>query len=480
MQEERLPKTGLDYATRDYDGFKYLMIQELKKRIPEYADFSENDLGMILIELLALGQDIQSYYIDKVANESRLSTATERQNVVELCANLGYELSNATPSVFEQVFEVEPSDYATYIPKGFAINTYDNGFDEVLRFETEEELIIPPHCTGTEMDEHGNYLYSVNVVQGKTINEELLGSSNGLPNQEFTLWESPVIASQVEVYVNEGGGFVPWTYVSSFLQSESTDTHFSLKIDGSSSAKVVFGNGTLGAIPAEYDGGIIAKYRVGGGTKGNVVPNSITEMVTPLANVKATYNPKVAKIEGTDVESVQEAKANATRRLRTLERAVTLQDHKDIAFRLPFVLLSDAKELEDGRTVDIYLVSKSGEPLSEEEKEQAQDLYNTSRILGVIPVVQDANYVPIDIKVQVIRGRKDLTDYEELVKSLAKDYFSLGNFNFQSRFIQSAFLKQLMLFLPSAEDVSIEYIHPHPTLEEGDIITLGTLEVEVI
>ena len=31
MQEERLPKTGLDYATRDYDGFKYLMIQELKR-----------------------------------------------------------------------------------------------------------------------------------------------------------------------------------------------------------------------------------------------------------------------------------------------------------------------------------------------------------------------------------------------------------------------------------------------------------------
>ena len=297
MQEERIPTMGLDYATRDYDGFKHLMVQELKKRIPEYADFSENDLGMILIELFALGQDIQSYYIDKVANESRLSTATERQNVVELCATLGYELSNATPSVFEQVFEVEPSEYPTYIPQGFAINTYDNGVDEVLRFETEEELIIPPHCEGTELDEEGNYLYSVNVVQGKTIEEELLGSSNGLPNQEFELWESPVIASQVNVFVNEGGGYVQWTYVPSFLQSKPTDQHFTLKMDGSSSARVVFGNGTLGAIPKEYDGGIIAKYRVGGGTKGNVIPNSITEMVSPLSNIKATYNPKIALIE---------------------------------------------------------------------------------------------------------------------------------------------------------------------------------------
>ena len=477
---ERTPTIGLDYETRDFDGFKHLMIQELKRRIPEYADFSENDLGMILIELFALGQDIQSYYIDKVANESRLSTATERQNVVELCANLGYELSNATPSIFEQVFEVEESDTPTYIPKGFAINTYDNGFDEVLRFETEEELIIPPNCIGNELDEEGNYLYSVRVVQGKTIEEELLGSSNGLPNQEFPLWESPVIASQVEVYVNEGGGYVPWTYVPSFLQSESTDQHFSLKIDGSSSAKVVFGNGTLGAIPTEFDGGIIAKYRVGGGSKGNVIPNSITEMVSPLANIKATYNPKVAQVEGVDVESLEDAKANATRRLRTLERAVTLQDHKDIAFRLPFVMLSDAKELEDGRTVEIFLVSKSGEVLSEEEKEQAQNLYSTSRMLGVIPVVKDANFVEVDLTVTVEKTKRDMTDYVELVNSLAKDYFALGNFNFQKRFIQSAFLKQLMLFLPNAEDISVSLTHPHPTLAEGDIITLGTLEVEVI
>lgn len=476
----RMPTKDLDYATRDFDGFKHLMLNKLKEKIPEYADFSENDLGVILIELFALGQDIQSYYIDKVANESSLSTATERQSIVELCANIDYTLSNATPSVFEQVFKVEPSDLPTYIPQGFAINTIDNGFDPVLTFETEEELIIPPHCTGEEQDDHGNYKYSVNVIQGKTIPEELLGTSTGLPNQEFALWESPVIASQVEVYVNEGSGFEPWTYVPSFLQSKSTDKHFTLKIDGSGSARVVFGNGTLGAIPTKFDGGIVAHYRVGGGSMGNVVPNFITEMAQPLAFIQETYNPYKAKVEGTDVESIEDARGNAVKGLRTLERAVTLQDFKDVAFKLPFTLLSDAKEIDDGRTVDVFILPKSKTTLTEEEKQQAQDFYEVVKMSGTKPVIKDPVLVPINFKVEVTRYKKDFTEYETLVPSIVEDYFKLGNFAFQKRFSQSALLKELMLLLPNAEDINITLTSPHPKLEPGQIVTKGEVTVEVV
>lgn len=476
---ERTIQSNLDYTTRDYDGFKELMITKLKEKVPEYADFSDNDLGIILIDLLALGQDIQSYYIDKTANESLLSTAMERQNVVELCANLGYTLSNATPSTFEQVFEIELSDTETYIPKGFVINTIDNGFDEVLSFETVEELIIPPNCVGNEQDEHGNYLYSVDVVQGRTIPEELLGTSTGLANQEFKLWESPVIASQVEVLVNEGGGFESWTYVPSFLNSKSTDKHFSLKVDGSSQATVVFGNGTLGSIPTPYQDGIIAKYRVGGGEKGNVTPNIITQMEQPLAFIQSTYNPHLAKVKGTDVESIEQARVNATSSLRTLDRAVTLQDFRDLArLNLDFVLLADAEEVDDGRTVNIYLIPKSKTTLTEEEIELATDLFDRTRMVGVIPVVKDATQKPVDLTITVTRGVKDTTDYKSLVTSIVTEYFAIGNFGFRTKFSQSSLLRELILLLPEAQDIMIQ-INSTPTLNAGDIIVKGTINVEV-
>lgn len=477
---EKTPIQGLDYATRDFDGFKHLMMQKLKEKVPEYADFSENDLGIILIELFALGQDIQSYYIDKVANESNLATAMERQNVVELCANMDYTLQNATPSVFDQIFKIEVSDQDTLIPQGFALNTLDNGFDEVLTFETKEDLIIPSGKNGTETDEQGNYLYSVEVIQGRTVPEELLGTSSGLPNQEFKLWESPVIASSVEVLVNEGNGFEPWEYVPTFLQSRSIDKHFTIRMDGSASATILFGNGTLGAIPQPFDGGIVAKYRVGGGTQGNVVPNFITEMVQPLAFIQETYNPHVAKEEGSDVESLEDARGNAIKGLRTLERAVTLQDFKDIAFKLPFTKLSDAEDLPDGRTVDVYILPKTGSTLTEDQKTEAQEFYNTVRMAGTNPVVKNPILVPLDIKVTIDKLKRDTTDYNTLVKNILEDYFTLGNFKFQQKFSQSTLLKELMLLLPVVEDISISLPTPQPTLTVGQILTLGNVTVEVI
>ena len=477
----RETRQDLDYSTRDYEGFKQLMLTKLKEKLPEYSDFSDNDLGVILIDLLALGQDILSYYIDKTANESLLSTALERQNVVELCANLGYTLKNATPSIFEQVFEIEPTEEETYIPKGFKINTIDNGYDEVITFETVEELIIPPHCTGLEKDLQDKYLYSVEVVQGRTIEEELLGTSTGLPNQEFKLWESPVIASQVEILVNEGSGYENWEYVPSFLNSKSTDKHFSIKVDGSSKATIVFGNGTLGAIPSVYNDGILAKYRVGGGTTGNVAPNIITQMENPRADIKSTFNPSTAKVPGEDVESIENAKSNAIRNLRTLDRAVTLQDYKDLApSYLDFVLLSDAEEGDDGRTVNIYLISRFNEVLTEEEKQEALELYNEKKLLGVIPVIKDANKVPINLKITVERNAKDTTDYETLVPNIVEEYFKIGNFNFQTKFSQSALLRELILILPGVQDVTINTTSVIPPLNPGDVISKGTIEVEVV
>lgn len=480
--ELRTPRSDLDYTTRDYDGFRNMMLQKLKDKIPEYSDFSENDLGVVLIELLALGQDIQSYYIDKVANESRLNTAMERQNIIELCATLDYTLKYATPSHFKQVFKIEPNEELdTVIPQGFALNTFDNGFDEILTFETTEELVIPKGATGEEVTrDTGEYLYAVEVVQGRTIPEELLGTSTGLPNQEFKLWESPVISSSIEILVNEGNGFEPWTRVNSFIRSKNTDKHYMVRMDGSSSATIIFGNGILGAIPQPYDGGILARYRVGGGTVGNVAPNTITEMVQPLANIQETYNPKVAFIEGTDIESSNDAKCNAIRGLRTLERAVTLQDFKDLAFKLPFTKLSDALDLDDGKTVDIYILPNTGKTLTPEQKAEALSFYDSKKMACTKPVIKDPVFVSLNLKVVVDKLKRDTTDYNTLVKSIVEDYFKLGNFNFQQRFSQSQLLRELMLLLPDVDDITVTLTSPHPELTVGQIVTLGDLTVEVI
>lgn len=475
----RKPTDGLDYATRDFQGFKQLMIEKLKQKVPEYSDYSDSDLGIVLIELLAYGQDVQSYYIDRVANEVNLSTALERQNVMELCGNFGYVLKNVTPSQFEQVFEVaNPSPTSPFvIPEGFVVTTLGNDFEPSIPFEVYEELIIPAGKKGTEQDEHGNYLYSGLVVQGRTVNNELLGTSTGNADQEFYLWEFPVITESIQVSVNEGNGYEEWIRVDSFIQSNSTDKHYLVRVDSNGRSRIVFGNGIVGKIPQPYENGIMATYRVGGGTQGNVTSNTITQIPSQLANLASTFNPHTPKVMGEDMETIDSAKINALRGLRTIERAVTLQDHKDLAFKLEFVLLSNAEEVPDGLTVNIYLVSKYGNTLSEEEKALALDFYIEHKMIGVKPVIKDAEFVPLNFNVTVMINKGDTTDYQSLVESVLQDYFKLGNYNFAQNYSQMKLIRELMLILVNAEDLNVNVTNAPSTLKANQILTCGTVTV---
>ena len=101
----RIPMDNLDYTTRDYEGFRTLMIQKLKELMPEYTDLRQSDAGVVLIELLSMGLDILSYYLDSVANECFLTTAEQRNNIMKFCKMLGYTPKFATAAKYLQKFE---------------------------------------------------------------------------------------------------------------------------------------------------------------------------------------------------------------------------------------------------------------------------------------------------------------------------------------------------------------------------------------
>ena len=142
-------RQNVDYTTRDYEGFRNDMLTLLKQKIPEYSDFSQSDMGVVLIELLAHGLDIISFYNDRIANEIFPDTALDRESIVKHCRRLGYELQNAVPSQFKQVFKITPQTYDYFIPRGMKLITTG---EETVEFELIEDLTIPANCTGVEQD----------------------------------------------------------------------------------------------------------------------------------------------------------------------------------------------------------------------------------------------------------------------------------------------------------------------------------------
>jgi len=335
---------ALDYLSKDYEAFRTDMINQIPRLFPEWTDYGSSDMGVVLLELLAHGLDILSYYQDRISSEGYLHTATQRSSVIDICEPLGYRLSEPTPSRVGLVFEVVPSTTtALTIPVGFQVSTVSSEREEPIIFEIDNQLVIPAGNNGLEKDVSDNYIYSVNATQGITIGNNIVGSSAGTPSQRFKLTYPNVIDGTLLLYINEGNGFQLWTDVSKLLvQDTATKQHYWRSVDADGYTWVSFGNGGDGKIPVEGLNNIQATYRVGGGTVTNVGAMTVTRTISNLSRIKSVFNP-LSAIGGTDRESIESVRVNFPKFLRTNNRAVTKGDYETLARRVSGVLKAHAE-----------------------------------------------------------------------------------------------------------------------------------------
>lgn len=339
-----MANTITDYTDKDYEAFRAMMIQQLITSIPEYTDTTQTDAGIVLIELLAKGLDILSYYQDVYANETYLTTCRLMSSIMHWCNILGYVPKRATPAVCKQIFTKTNPLLETVIPVGTQTKTSDG-----VIFETAESLTIPSGYVGDETDELGNYLFAVDNVQGSTVGgyladgstvaSEYLGTGDGTDNQTYTLTYYPVLVEGVQIRDNYVFGEltvlvdgVEWERVDNFINSGVDDPHYIVSTDYNTGvAKITFGSKLLGRVPNQEV--IYASYRIGGGEQGNVAINTINNLVSTVSNVSGTENvtaPTEGGQQGTEAETIESIKINAPNHFRTLDRAVTLQDHSDL------------------------------------------------------------------------------------------------------------------------------------------------------
>ncbi|MGD2114561.1 MAG: hypothetical protein PVG07_05905 [Acidobacteriota bacterium] len=88
-----LPDVGddFDWLTRDYDGFRLTMLQELAARFPERTRWTPADMEVVLVEVLATVLDQLSDMLDRVAAEAYLETARRPESVRRLLDLIGYD-----------------------------------------------------------------------------------------------------------------------------------------------------------------------------------------------------------------------------------------------------------------------------------------------------------------------------------------------------------------------------------------------------
>jgi uncharacterized phage protein gp47/JayE len=412
-----------DFVTKDYEGFRQLMIDNISSLTPEWTDTSESDLGVVILESLAMGLDILSYYQDKAYNESSIDTAKMRKSVIKLCRLLGYELSAQTPAVHKIVF-TKSDEYLTQsitIKKGTKLSTSSTLGNPIV-FELNDEVVIPAGTASA-------FGYA---THGETILDDILGVTSGKSGDKFKLNYADALVDTLIITINESGTDRIWTRVENFISSSPTDRHYNTSADEYNIITIGFGSGVSGMIPPA-NSLVSASYRQGGGTIGNVGINTITEfMDTEIAGVTLT-NPEIPYIYGSDVEEIEHAKLVAPKFYRSIEKAVTAQDFEDLMLKQTGVSKCKCSEsYNETGDVTLYIVPTDYSVLPDLLKGNLQTYANSITLVNCNPIIADPTYVDFDITAHLYLYPNYLSSavigqVEELLRSeFDKKYIEFG------------------------------------------------------
>jgi predicted phage baseplate assembly protein len=262
------------------------------------------------------------------------------------------------------------------------------------------------------------------------VEEEVLGISEGVPGQDFSIARTPVLigAGAATLETTSADGWQEWTAVQHFAGSGPDDRHYIL--DGVSGT-IHFGpviresdGGTrqYGAVP-EYGATIrLRRYATGGGRVGNVGKGAIQTLKSSIPFVGRVENLEAAW-GGVDGETVEQAKARGPILLRTRSRAVTAEDYEAITLeaapdvaRVRCVTAGD--DDVDAGAVRVLIVPAAAQVAGkidfaelvpgQETLERISDRLDEVRLIGTRVLVSPPRYRGVTVVARVIaRPRLD-------------------------------------------------------------------------
>ena len=395
-----------DYLSRDYDALRTSLLEYAKQAMPEWNPSSEGDFGMVMLELHAYMGDILSYYTDRAQFENYLPTATQRDSVLALAYLLGYVPNSGTPATGTLPLVTDRGALQVTIPAGTQFTTPRiDTLDGPVTVETSAEVTLPANPNGT------NSAVNVAVTEGVSVAYVKIGESTGQPGQSFLLPNTGVYRDTIRIYVEDGTGTNiinpgtaqvvsrEWTRKDHLLDAGESDAVFEAQITDDS-MYVLFGDDVNGAIPATGLQ-IFASYRYGFGGSGNL-PAGLVRFLNDRnlgqVHVERDANGSYlssALLGGADPESTDSIRYNAPRVYRTQNRAVTVEDYKEIALGTEGV--TKASVISGTFTsVTIYITGPDGGPPSETLKQMVANRFAGRTLAGVTVNVVAPTFVSVN------------------------------------------------------------------------------------
>jgi predicted phage baseplate assembly protein len=175
---------------------------------------------------------------------------------------------------------------------------------------------------------------AVAALAAQTVQNEVVGGSDGAPSQTFTLSSTPVLDGTLKLTIDEGSGPEPWTEVEDFSGSGPSDNVYILD---PTTGVIKLGDGKQGNIPVANvtnpSASVVAvSYQFGGGAASNIPAGAPLTLMTGIAGIDTgALTMPFAAYGGSDEETLQSAMNRAPAALKSQNRAVTCEDYETLA-----------------------------------------------------------------------------------------------------------------------------------------------------
>lgn len=372
----------------DFDGIKQ-NLKEFLQGQEEFKDYNfEGSALSTLLDVLASNTYYFSFYLNMVANELFLDSATKRDSIVSLAKHLGYT-PRSTRSARSNVSITNNTGSIITLTRE---NIFLSEIDGKTYYFTPE----------TNINIENNQTSSVTLVEGVPVKFKYV--VNGLDNeQKFIIPSTELDTTTLKVGVRNGttvGGpssIVSYNLDSDFVTIDNDSTVYFLEEVENYQYKILFGDGVLGKA-VENGNEILLEYLISSGTLGN----GATSFTSPIQNVIVSN--VETSIGGQSRETDESIKFIAPRFFESQNRAVTANDFRAL-------LLKERSNIEalsvwGGQDhipptygkVFISIKPQGKEKLTNGEKQDIIDNVLTSKsIISVIPEIVDPDYLYLNI-----------------------------------------------------------------------------------
>lgn len=447
---------SLNYTSQDYWSMKGRALDLLKQKFPQdFNEFTESSLAVMMIEVWSFLADTLSFKIDQNANEIFPDSVTEPENAIRLAKFLGYTPTPPLPArtMFTgSLNHVLTTDLSLQTPVVISYNT-PAGVEKTMELFAADHnnnplfgqsIVIPAGSVNTK---------SIVGIEGRTLSAGF--TSNGMPNQTFTMTGKPCLLGSVRVLVNG----VEWEWVDCF--SNGPQNEFLLEHDSIYRGTIRFGDNKAGKIPPK-GASILVNYRVGGGSDGNVSTGGIDQTITAYMPgvsymVSVQFRNYTKGEFGYDGDTVDDIRRKLSIHLKTQNRAVTGLDYKFLAerFATPYngkvgkanVVLRHAGCA--GNIIDMFILSNDGDSLSRPSqslKEELLEEIGKKKMITDHVCLHDGEIILVDIVVELTID-KSFRRNEEVIrdKTLRRMdwFFTVSNWDFGQTLKENDIIKLL-------------------------------------